>query len=391
LEGVPCWIIAEGGVCYREPNATDEDAWINAGDQDKLEWKAPVKEIMEYFAARTPGSNVIEMEASVSWFYQNMQGDHAAIQSKDLLVHLWAGPLTSAPAEVVVEKDAVTVRPTGIGKATQLEKILHQICVEDALHPKTTFVTCIGDFLMRDEDIFATCRSFFETDRGPDPQDGEDDQFGGMLWSTAIQENEVSQLRHLEVNSLSLGSGFHFNATHRLVDDDSPGAGDGQLDVGGARGHGHGHGHGRLLKKTPSEPGADERGTTGNHSEPDGWHQQDHAERAAPPAIFTCTVNRKATRAAYHLSDTNDVAFLMAQLARELRSQAKLAAESEQATPIQEQLGDPSSSSHPSPLQLPGRGAPPPSLASLCGGGGGGGGSSGGYATLASLFDPLPR
>lgn len=43
-------------------------------------------------------------------------------------------------------------------------------------------------------------------------------------------------------------------------------------------------------------------------------------------SLFTCTVNRKPTRAAYHLSDTNDVAFLIAKFAREVR-QAKQVAE----------------------------------------------------------------
>merc|ERR1719499_3065478 len=123
---------------------------------------------MEYFAARTPGSNVVQMRSSVSWLYQNTQGDHAAIQSRDLLVHLWAGPLLSAPAEVVVEKDSVTVRPTGAGKAQQLERLLQQLCSEEGAGGHNswlegdTVVVCVGDFLMRDEDIFATVQRFFE-------------------------------------------------------------------------------------------------------------------------------------------------------------------------------------------------------------------------------------
>merc|ERR1719189_2626453 len=92
----------------------------------------PVRDIMEYFAARTPGSNVVETSSSVTWHYQKTQGDHAAIQSKDLLIHLWAGPLVSAPAEVIVENDSVSVRPTGVGKASQIEKVVQQICCESS-------------------------------------------------------------------------------------------------------------------------------------------------------------------------------------------------------------------------------------------------------------------
>ena len=78
IGSLPCWIIAEGGVCYREPLGQ----WSNMEIPDK-EWLAPAREIMEYFAARTPGSRVIETMSSVSWHYQKTQGDHAAIQSKE--------------------------------------------------------------------------------------------------------------------------------------------------------------------------------------------------------------------------------------------------------------------------------------------------------------------
>merc|ERR1711920_1204876 len=115
---------------------------------------------MEYFAARTPGSNVVEMDSSVSWHYQKTQGDHAAIQSKDLLIHLWVGPLLSAPAEVVVGTDSVSVRPTGVSKASGLERVLQQICCDDETRTVSdewqgnTMVICIGDYIARDEDIF---------------------------------------------------------------------------------------------------------------------------------------------------------------------------------------------------------------------------------------------
>lgn len=39
IGSLPCWIIAEGGVCYREPDGT----WSNMEIPDK-EWLAPAKE-----------------------------------------------------------------------------------------------------------------------------------------------------------------------------------------------------------------------------------------------------------------------------------------------------------------------------------------------------------
>ena len=53
------------------------------------------------------------------------------LDCQELMIHLWAGPLLSAPAEVVVGNDEVSVRPTGVSKASQLEKILQRICCEE--------------------------------------------------------------------------------------------------------------------------------------------------------------------------------------------------------------------------------------------------------------------
>ena len=72
------------------------------------------------------------------------------------MIHLWAGPLLSAPAEVVVGNDEVSVRPTGVSKASQLEKILQRICCEEggAISPKwlsDTMVICMSDLITKDE------------------------------------------------------------------------------------------------------------------------------------------------------------------------------------------------------------------------------------------------
>jgi len=316
LAGVPCWIIAEGGVCYREPGS---DVWHSCVEAHNTEWLGPVREIMEYFAARTPGSNVVEMESSVSWLYQNTQGDHAAIQSKDLLIHLWAGPLLSAPAEVVVEKDCVNVRPTGVGKALQLDRLLTMICCDDSSDRPAkwlngdTLVLVVGDFLMRDEDIFVTVQRFFEPEgsernKSASPSFGpEADRWDGQ--AIAEREPHWTEDVNLEANSMSLGTGFNLLSQLERGDDGPFGL------------HNSSFGDATpLLKKIPSEPDLQvgEPGSPASEAQPFSVGE----DTVGPPAIFTCTVCRKATRAAYHLSDTNDVAFLIAKLARELR-QAK--------------------------------------------------------------------
>lgn len=330
IGNLPCWIIAEGGVCYREPDGT----WSNMELLDK-EWLAPAKEIMEYFAARTPGSRVIETMSSVSWHYQKTQGDHAAIQSKELMIHLWAGPLLSAPAEVVVGNDEVSVRPTGVSKASQLEKILQRICCEDGgtMSPKwlsDVVVICMSDLITKDEDVYLTLQKFFEQDAADkwkvtspslDRLRSDDSHVSGPMRTGSISdiltspvddwEGEI-EAKHFEANSKSLGTLYR-----RAARNDDDGLGPFGLHKASAE---------PVLKKTPSEPEL-----TGPLGLDDGHASASAGSASAPPvALITVTVSRKPTRAMYHVSDTTDVAFLIARLAREIR-QAKQAQENEEA------------------------------------------------------------
>lgn len=305
IGNVPCWIIAEAGVCYKRPH---EEIWHSSIDNIDTEWIAPVKGIMEYFADRTPGSTVVETSSSVSWHYQQTQGDHAAIQSKDLLIHLWAGPLLSAPAEVVVGNDSVCVRPTGISKASQLEKILQKICEnpESAgdLNPEwfsgDAVVMCISDLIPRDEEVFLTVQKFFEPDGEQRKAGLATSRFAALA---AVEERSLSILDAptwsqglgdrgpqwaseicLEANSKSLGNVYSQLDLVKIKDSDS--------ETAGPFG---------LFKARTSVP-------------PSSTASTDQRVK-----IFTCTVGRKPTRARCHLSDTSDVAFLIARLALETR------------------------------------------------------------------------
>jgi len=418
---IPCWIIAEGGVCYREPGGC---SWHEAQDQQSgstAEWLGPAKEIMSYFAARTPGSYVVEMSSSVSWHYQKTQGDHAAIQSKDLLIHLWAGPLLSAPAEVVVGNDSVCVRPTGVGKSSQLEAVLRQICCDDgpmsgaatplgypgactsspgSMTPRATpsasgpgggqlppradakwlagdsFVICISDLLMRDEDVFLQIQKFF--DRGDKKQaqtpgatyfEQMSEDFGGHRRSASLSGLEPAEEQvNLETNSKSLGADdVHLFNKHRIqalqskmaeigarppaVLESFPPEEDGPFGLHKAGGSSP------VLQsifprisqpvegewqRSTSCPAVDEEDSVTHGSKkasPAGPRARTASDLSRPitpelpmydpleqdpviddqVALYTCTVRRKSTRAMYHLIDTDDVAFLIAKLARQVR------------------------------------------------------------------------
>merc|ERR1712217_79387 len=107
------------------------------------------------------------------------------------------------------------------------------------------------------------------------------------------------EVMHMEANSISLGTGLD-NAYQRLAQldlDDGP--------FGLPKPDNAFDGATPLPKKTPSEPDLQ----VGDDDRPNWQVEEPPLEMSGIPALFTCTVNRKATRAAYHLSDTNDVAF----------------------------------------------------------------------------------
>jgi len=151
------WMMAENGHCVKAIG----DSWKWEKDDLDLSWKEAVKDILKYFVQRTPGSVTYETETSVSWVYQNTQRDHGAIQARDLLIHLWAGPLVASGADVVVGTQSVEVRHGEVSKASALDKILATIIPsESSVLPSERLFLCIGNFLMRDEDVFTTIHKY---------------------------------------------------------------------------------------------------------------------------------------------------------------------------------------------------------------------------------------
>ncbi len=60
---VPCWLVAEGGACYRGPGS---DVWVSTGGERDFDWMEPVRNIMDYFTARTPGDlGICSLKGSV--------------------------------------------------------------------------------------------------------------------------------------------------------------------------------------------------------------------------------------------------------------------------------------------------------------------------------------
>ncbi len=73
-------------------------AW---GQVSKKDWMESVKLVFDYFCERTPRSFVELRETSVVWNYKYADVEFGRLQARDLLQHLWTGPISNAPVDIV--------------------------------------------------------------------------------------------------------------------------------------------------------------------------------------------------------------------------------------------------------------------------------------------------
>eukprot|EP00916_Digyalum_oweni_P026686 GHVL01043811.1.p1 GENE.GHVL01043811.1~~GHVL01043811.1.p1 ORF type:complete len:508 (+),score=112.00 GHVL01043811.1:1682-3205(+) len=302
------WISAESGYANRRPGHTEWD--IEQSEVD-LTWMEAVEEIFTYFVQRTPGSFVHRTETSVSWHYQNTHRDHGSIQARDLLIHLWAGPLFTAPAEVIVGSQSVEVRPVAYCKAASLEKILKEPLINAGISPKSTFTMCIGNFLHRDEDIFGVIQKWADTDVLPPPGSSTQPPTGSSHQPPLGSPPQPSPGSSPQPPPDGLSDINHEYLVEHNV---PPGGGDiqpsGDVTLGV-----------ESLNISNIESLPSQCIKAKNYSDYQNKIGRTPLCRITPPGgshIFTATVGRKHSRAQYHLIDSQDVGWLLAKLAHDL-------------------------------------------------------------------------
>lgn len=145
-------LAAENGLYFRAGNSTNE--WVTMVDGIDISWLEGVKPVFDYFAERTPGSYVEIHETSVVWNYRNvLSTEFGRLQARDMLVHLCAGPLNNAPAELFQGIKSLEVRSMGVTKGAMLEKIAAMMVQENRVE-KPDFALCVSQCLEKDEDLF---------------------------------------------------------------------------------------------------------------------------------------------------------------------------------------------------------------------------------------------
>lgn len=155
------WLAAENGIFMRRPPTLiePEPEWVALVDVQRKEWMDSVGLVFDYFRERTPRSFVEAREASIVWNYRSADIEFGRLQARDLLQHLWTGPISNAPVDIVQGSKSVEVRPVGISKGVAMQSILAAMVQADGpLAIEFDYVLVVGHFLTRDENIF----TFFE-------------------------------------------------------------------------------------------------------------------------------------------------------------------------------------------------------------------------------------
>ncbi|KAK7399738.1 hypothetical protein VNO78_10927 [Psophocarpus tetragonolobus] len=156
------WLAAENGMFLRRTSSE----WMTTMPENlNMDWVDSVKHVFEYFTERTPRSHFELRETSIVWNYKYADVEFGRIQARDLLQHLWTGPISNASLDVVQGSRSVEVRAVGVSKGAAIDRILGEIVHNKGMKEPIDYVLCIGHFLAKDEDVY----KFFEPELPSEP------------------------------------------------------------------------------------------------------------------------------------------------------------------------------------------------------------------------------
>ncbi|GER45114.1 trehalose-6-phosphate synthase [Striga asiatica] len=149
------WLAAENGMFLR----STKGEWMTTMPEHlNMDWVESVQHVFEYFTERTPGSHFERRETSLVWNYKYADVEFGRLQARDMLQHLWTGPISNSSVDVVQGSRSVEIRAVGVSKGAGIDRILGEIVHSKATCKPIDYILCIGHFLGKDEDVYA----FFE-------------------------------------------------------------------------------------------------------------------------------------------------------------------------------------------------------------------------------------
>jgi trehalose 6-phosphate synthase/phosphatase len=138
---LPVGLHAEHGQWSRGADGV----WVGA-EVPEGEWRERAAEILEDFAARTPGSLVERKRSGLAWHYRMADPEYGALQANELKVHL-TSLLSNAPVELLSGDKVIELRPHGANKGRAVAAAL-------PAERGPALVAAFGDDTT-DEDLFA--------------------------------------------------------------------------------------------------------------------------------------------------------------------------------------------------------------------------------------------
>ncbi|KAB7730016.1 bifunctional alpha,alpha-trehalose-phosphate synthase (UDP-forming)/trehalose-phosphatase [Rudanella paleaurantiibacter] len=137
--GIPVYLVAEHGAFLKKPDAPWERLDLSADD-----WQETVREQMQAYVDRFPGSFVEEKETAIAWHYRMAEAEDIEAQAVELAASLRE---TNAlvPLAVIQGSKVVEVKPAHHSKGTVALAIAEQKPYD--------FIVSIGDDTT-DEDMF---------------------------------------------------------------------------------------------------------------------------------------------------------------------------------------------------------------------------------------------
>ncbi|XP_022847634.1 alpha,alpha-trehalose-phosphate synthase [UDP-forming] 1-like [Olea europaea var. sylvestris] len=149
------WLAAENGMFLR---STGGEWMTTMPEHLNMDWVDSVMHVFEYFTERTPRSHCERRETSLVWNYKYADVEFGRLQARDMLQHLWTGPMSNSSVDVVQGSRSIEVRAVGVTKGAAIDRILGEIVHSEAICIPIDYVLCIGHFLGKDEDVY----TFFE-------------------------------------------------------------------------------------------------------------------------------------------------------------------------------------------------------------------------------------
>ncbi|KAG6424445.1 hypothetical protein SASPL_114863 [Salvia splendens] len=158
------WLAAENGMFLRSTEKGKEQWMTTMPEHLNMDWVDSVKHVLEYFTERTPRSHFERRETLLVWNYKYSDSEFGRLQARDMLQHLWTGPISNSSVDVVQGSRTVEVRAVGVTKGAAIDRILGEIVHSKAITTPIDFVMCVGHFFGKDEDVY----TFFEPELPPD-------------------------------------------------------------------------------------------------------------------------------------------------------------------------------------------------------------------------------